>query len=233
MPAHDLRCEWGEEGLRSLRGDSDALIIVDVLSFSTAVDVALSRGAIILPHRWKDENAGERARQLGAALAGPRREGGLSLSPASMLRVGAGQRVLLPSPNGSTLSLLTGEIPTYAGCLRNAPAVARAAAAGGRRISVIPAGEHWHGGGLRVALEDWLGAGAILDHLPGAASPEARAAVAAFRSMREALRSVLEESVSGRELIERAYPMDVELAADWKVSDCVPLLRGGAYVNAA
>ena len=38
---YDLRCEWGMQGLLALAPDSDAVVIVDVLSFSTAVDIAV------------------------------------------------------------------------------------------------------------------------------------------------------------------------------------------------
>jgi 2-phosphosulfolactate phosphatase len=39
---YDLRCEWGMRGLLALAPASDAVVIVDVLSFSTAVDIAVS-----------------------------------------------------------------------------------------------------------------------------------------------------------------------------------------------
>ncbi len=117
--AYQRRCEWGEHGVELLAPDVDAIVIVDVLSFSTAVSVAVDRGGAAIPHRWKDATAAERARAKGALLAG-RRGSGLSLSPVSMLELPEGASVVLPSPNGSTLSLATGSTPTYAGCLRNA-----------------------------------------------------------------------------------------------------------------
>ena len=36
----DVRCEWGENGVRRLAHGADAVIIVDALSFSTRVEIA-------------------------------------------------------------------------------------------------------------------------------------------------------------------------------------------------
>ncbi len=40
-----VRFEWGPEGARELGRSSRVVIVVDVLSFSSAVDVAVARGA--------------------------------------------------------------------------------------------------------------------------------------------------------------------------------------------
>ena len=45
----ELHCEWGLDGLVALAPFCQVLIIVDVLSFCTCVDIAVSRGALILP----------------------------------------------------------------------------------------------------------------------------------------------------------------------------------------
>ena len=83
-----------------------------------------------------------------------------SLSPHSLLAIPPGTRLVLPSPNGSTLSLTTGATPTFAGCLRNARAVAEAAHRIGPRVAVIAAGERWRDdGSLRPCFEDQAGAG--------------------------------------------------------------------------
>jgi len=224
----DIRCEWGPGGLAALAALSDVVIIVDVLSFSTCVDIAVSHGAVIFPLMWRDARATAFARDLGAEVAGPRGQTRFSLSPASFLHVLPGMRVVLPSPNGATLSYGGGRARVLAGCLRNAAAVAQAAQAAGKRVSVVPAGEQWPDGTLRPCIEDWLGAGAIVDALSGVCSPEAEAARAAFRALRADLTRVLRGCTSGQELIERGYGDDVSLAVALNVSEAVPVLREGA-----
>ena len=229
-----VRCEWGRAGLAAFAPSADVVIIVDVLSFATCVAIAVSRGATVLPFGWRDARASAFAARMDATLAGPRDDGGLSLSPASMLGLSPGTRVVLPSPNGAALSLVAGPGHVLAGCLRNATAVARAAAPLGRRILVLPAGEQWPDGSLRPSLEDWLGAGAILDALAdtraaGALSVEAEAARTAARAAGDALPRMLRDCASGQELVERGYAEDVRLAAERDVSDAVPVLRDGAY----
>jgi 2-phosphosulfolactate phosphatase len=225
----DLRCEWGEAGARVLAASSDVVVIVDVLSFSTCVDVAVSRGAEILPYPPGAPDLREFAESQGAEAAGGRGRARFSLSPASFLDVAAGTRVVLPSPNGALVSLASTARLRLSGCLRNAEAVARAAGEAGSRISVIPAGERWPGGELRPCLEDWVGAGCILSYLKGRPSPEARAAIAGFQQIRGALRQALEECLSGEELRERGYPEDVELAGMLNSSDSVAYFDGTAY----
>jgi 2-phosphosulfolactate phosphatase len=205
------------------------VIIVDVLSFSTCVDIAVSRGAVVFPFAWRDARATAFARDIGAELAGPRGQTRFSLSPASFLHISPRTRVVLPSPNGATLSHGAGPGLVLTGCLRNAAAVAQAAQAAGKRVLVLPAGEHCPDGSLRPCVEDWLGAGAIVDALPGTCSPEAEAARATFRAVSADLPRLLRGCTSGQELIDRGYEDDVSLAAAVNVSEAVPVLWEGAY----
>jgi len=230
---YDVRCEWGPIGVRALAPVSDVIILVDVLSFSTCVDVAVGRGATVFPCRWNDERAAELAAENSALLANRRGSGSFSLSPASLQHIPADTRLVLPSPNGSALSVATGSTPTFAGCLRNAVAVARAAGAIGRRIAVIPAGERWHSedDSLRPGVEDLLGAGAIIAELSGRLSPEAQLAADAFHGALSALEMRLIEASSGRELVERGFAEDVAIAARLNASRCAPKLVDGAYKN--
>lgn len=229
------QCEWGPNGILHWRERVRVLVIVDVLSFSTAVDIATARGAAILPFPLGDrEAAREAAKAAGAILASPKRTAGgqFSLSPASLRSITADARLMLPSPNGSKLSLMGGEAVVFAGCLRNAGAVAAAArrVAGDGDIGVIPAGERWRSDdSLRPAIEDLIGAGAILDALDLALSPEAKVAREAWRSARPALADTIRQSISGRELIDAGFAEDVELAIACDASSTAPQLRDGVY----
>src|SRR5262249_16387779 len=115
-----IHCEWGRGGLEALGPGSDVVIVVDVLSFSTCVEIAISRGAVVFPFAWTDARAAEFAREIGPELAGPRGRSHVSLSPVSFLDVAPGARIVLPSPNGATLSRDVGRALVLAGCLRNA-----------------------------------------------------------------------------------------------------------------
>jgi 2-phosphosulfolactate phosphatase len=230
----DLRCDWGPNGLQNL-ADSDAIVIIDVLSFTTCVDVAVARRAIVLPYRWKDNSAAQYARDKNAHLAGSRRDprSKYSLSPTSLIHIPPATRLVLPSPNGSALAFAaksTGAT-VFAASLRNAAAVAAAAARTGRRISVIPAGERWPDQTARFAIEDLIGAGAVLSALPGRPSPEAELVITAFNRFKSDLRKNIASSTSGRELIELGFPKDVEIACELNASTAVPVLKEDKFVN--
>ena len=101
----DIRCEWGAHGVAVLAPISDVVIIIDVLSFSTSVDVAVTQGAMVFPYRWRDDTAQAYAVSVGATLADPgRHPTRYSLSPASLTGIPKGTRMVLPSPNGATLT---------------------------------------------------------------------------------------------------------------------------------
>jgi 2-phosphosulfolactate phosphatase len=225
---HRVRLEWGREGAALLAAECAVVIVVDVLSFATAVDIVVGRGAAVLPLRWTDDDHGL---PPDVRLAGPRHGPGPSLSPASLLGLPAGTRLGLPSPNGATLCAAvaaTGAV-LLSGCLRNASAVAAAAQSVGGPVGLVPAGERWPDDTMRVAAEDAIGAGAIADALPAAdRSPEADLASAQFRAARDrGLADLLAATASGRELHAQGYGGDVALAAAHDASTAVPRLRDG------
>lgn len=226
----DVRVGWGRNGLAALRDVCDVLIVVDVLSFTTSVEICVARGAIVHPLPLRDTMGAELARRVGGVLAGAN-DRGWSLKPSTLEDVDAGVRIVMPSPNGSRLSTLAGGVPTLAGCLRNAGAVAARAAGSGATIGIVAAGEEWPDGTLRPAFEDQCGAGAVVAALPAgrSRSPEAAAAAAVFRDALGELFERLLECASGREKQSRDLVRDVELAAALDVSRTVPGLVEGAF----
>src|SRR5437763_1493771 len=109
-----------------------------------------------------------------------------SLSPAALRAAPAPERLVLPSPNGSAIAAAAPPgVTVVAACLRNATAVGRWVAQRASAVTVVPAGERWPDGALRPALEDLLGAGAVVAAAATAApalalSPEAQAARVTF-----------------------------------------------------
>jgi 2-phosphosulfolactate phosphatase len=231
-----VRFEWGLSGLNAIGPLSDVVVIVDVLSFTTAVSISVDRGAIVFPYDAADDSAEQFSRDINAVLAVPRSrtrpDSPYSLSPESMLTVKKDERVVLPSPNGSRLSFAAQKLKgiVLAGCLRNASAVAATARSIAPAVAVVAAGERWTAdGGLRPALEDMLGAGAIIRALPGTRSPEAQAAATTFDQFADGIQNVLTRTASGKELAEAGYPGDVKLAGQLDVTDVVPYLSGNAF----
>jgi len=225
--------EWGPVGARTLAERSEVIVVVDVLSFCTSVTVAVERGAKVWPHTGGEE-AQRLARQIDAVLAGHRSShDGPTLSPASLLELDEESRLILPSPNGSSIAhaAANGGLPVVAACLRNAAAVARHVR-DVERIGVVPAGERWGDGSLRPCYEDWVGAGAVVERLLGQdpavrLSAEAEAAALAFRALRP-----LEECASGEELVDKGFAEDVRIASELDVSAVVPVLLDGCFVPA-
>lgn len=235
----EVRFDWGPRGLEAAGEGSDVIVVVDVLSFSTAVDVAVGRGASVWPGPLGDPEAAALARRHGAQLASavrrPTPDAPYSLSPASLRALPAGGRLVLPSPNGGALCAAARALGavTLVGCLRNAAAVAAVAAGAGRGVAVVAAGERWPDGSLRPALEDLLGAGAVAAALGGRGrrlSPEARAAAAAFAGAD--LPADLWRTPSARELQARGFPDDVALAAASGASTAAPCMRADGWIVA-
>ncbi|WP_309127583.1 2-phosphosulfolactate phosphatase [Microbacterium sp.] len=136
------------------------------------------------------------------------------------------------------------------GGIRNAAAVARAVMtiqerrAARTSVTVLAAGELAVDGSLRFAVEDQLGAGAVIAALTDLgidhSSPEAAAAAESYRALRRALRHLLSASGSGRELADGVAstarmeasgirPASVAEAAEPDAVDAVPVLHDGTF----
>jgi 2-phosphosulfolactate phosphatase len=138
-----VRMDWGLQGAQAIGRDADFVVIVDVLSFTTTVSVAVDQGAEVFPFSWRDESARAFARRHQAVLAVGRSEVAtvpaagartdpaagipsgasdlpqVSLSPASIRATPGLERIVLPSPNGSALvSALAGADQSIRGVQR-------------------------------------------------------------------------------------------------------------------
>jgi 2-phosphosulfolactate phosphatase len=223
-----VRMDWGLQGARAVSQGADLAVIVDVLRFTTAVSVAVDRGAQVFPYRWNDPSALDFARRHDAVLAASRphaalagERGQVSLWPVSIRAAAGLSRLVLPSPNGSALAadLVRSGVPVVAACFRNRAAVARwlasqcTSAGTWPVIAVIAAGERWPDGSLRPAVEDLWGAGAVISALAADAappparhpdavlSPEAAAAAAAYEAVGSDLVSALRRCASGARIV--------------------------------
>jgi 2-phosphosulfolactate phosphatase len=237
---YGVRFDWGLTGARALVADArpgDVAVVVDVLSFTTTLTVAVERGIEVYPFPWAADDAPAYAESRGALLACGRREGlatgAVSLSPASFEGALDVARVVLPSPNGSAIAFALAEagVTVVGASLRNASAVGAWLGRATGTVSVVAAGERWPDGSLRPAVEDLWGAGAVLQALDQALfSPEAQTAASAYAGVRDVVAAVLPDSVSGRELVDAGFGRDVELAGAVDVSRVVPVLRDERFV---
>jgi 2-phosphosulfolactate phosphatase len=241
------RFDWGPLGAAAVGPGAAIVAVVDVLSFTTALTVAVDQGIEVFPYRWRDHTAVAYAQRHDAALAVSRAEatepGRVSLSPATIRRSSGIERLVLPSPNGSTIAqnLAAAGSRVIGVSLRNADAAADWATGQLRDapetvVAVIAAGERWTDGSLRPALEDLWGAGAFLAGLAdrgiGPLSPEAEAATAIYRQAADRLPELLPDCASGRELIGYGYPQDVAIAGEVNASRSVPLLDTNSFTAA-
>jgi len=238
----DVRFEWGPVGAAHLAGGGACVVVIDVLSFTTAVTVVTGRGMAVYPRRWEDPGAQEFAAEHDSRLVVRRRElsaeNPWSLSPAVLRTAPVTPRLVMPSPNGSTIAaaVVSTDNTVVAASLRNAAAVGRWLVAGRYGTSthpavIIAAGERWRDGSLRPALEDGLGAGAVLGHLRAAGcglSAEAQAMVAMVEATGDVV-AALRSCGSARQLVNAGYGADVDVAAELDCEETVPVVHEGAF----
>lgn len=240
---HPYRCklDWGQQGAIQAAERGDIIVVVDTLSFSTAVACAVHQGGVVYPCA-KTEDAAAVAQRIGGEAAVNRRDvpqkGRFSLSPVTYLGLESGTKIVLSSLNGATCSRLSREVPyLFAGALVNAEVVAAAVSqvlsTTDLSVTIIACGERWlipsEQGQLRVAIEDYLGAGAILSYLEYEKSPEARVCQGSFQSVQNDLEEIIWDCGSGRELREAGFEADVRYALQLNLLDAVPVMQGECF----
>jgi 2-phosphosulfolactate phosphatase len=232
------RLDWGRDGARRAARRGDVTVIVDTLSFSSAVATAVHHGAVVYPCASDRDLEALRARH-GAEVAVRRHDvpskGRFSLSPLTYVGIAAGTAIAVVSPNGALCSVYGREAPhLLVGALNNARAVAAAVSSlldgTDLGVTLVACGERWKtpspDGALRFAIEDYLGAGAILSFLSLPRSPEAQVCEAAFTGVRDRLPQIIEDCASGRELRAMGFGGDAAHAAKLDLYDAVPVMRG-------
>lgn len=238
-----VRLAWGRRGAQVAAERGDILVIVDTLRFSTAAATAVHHGALIYPCPSDEALSAALAERVGGEVArhsvSPNPHSSVatrfSLSPRSYLGIEPGTRVVLPSPNGSTCCRYGAQATAlFVGALVNAQAVAGAvshllSANNQLNATLLACGERWRvpdeEGVLRFALEDYLGAGAVLSMLPFTQTAEAQTCGTTFQAMRDRLEAVLWESESGQELRAKGLGEDVRFAAQLSIYATAPVLR--------
>jgi 2-phosphosulfolactate phosphatase len=100
--------EWGVPGALAALETATTFVVVDILSFSTAVTLAVARGTEVVP--CPDDHAARRlaAEADGTVVAVSRSSVDTahpwSLSPAGLSRAPAARRLVLASPNGAAVA---------------------------------------------------------------------------------------------------------------------------------
>ena len=215
-----LHMGWGHREAGDAAERGDLLVVVDVLRFTSAATTAAAHGAIVRPLEWT----------WGAAVG--------TKSPVHYIEAEVSKIYDVSSPNGAMCCRHGGEV--LAGSLLNAAATAaeamQLASAEGTDVTVLACGERWHDTRkLRFALEDYLGAGAILSHMRGSAtmSADAELCARAFDAAGADLERLVRECPSGRELVEWGKGSDVDHACRLDLYDVAVVKRDGLLVPAS
>jgi 2-phosphosulfolactate phosphatase len=243
---YECKVEWGRRGAREAADRGDIVVIVDVLSFSSTVITALRNGAHIYPYP-RSLDGKKYAKEIGAEFILGRAEaakiGKPTLSPVSFGQNHRDRKYVLTSINGAFCTWIASRVPALLiGSFLNAESVAVAAnqiqKQTGSNITVIPCGEQWgevkeHEDSLRPAIEDYLGAGAIVSFLEGKKSPEAELCMTSFLHTRVNLDELIWDCGSGRELRARGFEADVTHCSRLNVYQTVPILKNDHFIEYA
>jgi len=242
----DCRLGWGRNGAIEASKNSDIVIVVDTLSFSTTVAYAVSMGAVIYPCALGDDPS-ELCENYNAEIAVGRLDvpskGRFSLSPLTFKNIELSTKVVLPALNGGTCCKLAqkNSAKVIIGSLINAKAVSRHIMSHiddtieSITITVIACGERFKkptpDGEIRFAIEDYLGAGAIISELKMNKTPEAMACEGAFIHNQKSLDKLIWECESGVELRDIGFGDDVKFASQINSIEVVPMFSGDSIID--
>jgi 2-phosphosulfolactate phosphatase len=233
-----------KEDLDPERLDGKVAVVFDVLFATSTIVTAFAHGVADVLAATDPDAARAAAADLPAGrclLAGERNlepiPGFTTYAPLALTREPLAHRRLIYSTTNGTVALgrCAGAAAVYAAALLNGAAVAEHVMARhpDRPVLLVCAGA---GGGFNI--EDFLGAGYVVDRLlAGApdvwlASDAAVAARELFRALRERTRECLLDSRLGRLVQAMGQGAEVEHAARVGIYSVVPFLRDGVLVRA-
>jgi len=229
--------------LPDLVADTDSVFaVVDVLRASSAIVTLLERGVpAVIPAVSVEEARELRERLPDYLLCGERDSvppPGFDYgnSPTEFAALDPkGRRAILTTSNGTRLlNQLAAAPAVLVGALLNREAAAKAilalGAERGRDATVVCAAAP---DGRSIALEDALGAGAIVEaalRLDASLRPTDAALFArdAFLARRRDLRDALASARHGAELVTAGFSADIDYCARLDISSVVPLLQRDA-----
>ncbi|ALJ18975.1 2-phosphosulfolactate phosphatase [Microbacterium sp. No. 7] len=232
--SYQVRFEWGVAGLDRL-APADVVVVVDVLGLSTDAVGRVAAGDEVAPGALAlADAAGDAVGAAGVAAAAriaARAAGtGATVLLGCLRNASATAAAVLAEQSRrgarTSVAVIAAGDPASADPASGDPGSAGLAVTG-----MAPSGSALAHAPLRFAVEDLLGAGAVIDGLTALGidhtSPEAAAASEAFRGLRGAVRHLLTASGSGRERADGGFRAEVESAASLDATPVVPVLRGG------
>jgi 2-phosphosulfolactate phosphatase len=234
---HRIHVLTRKEELDGVRVAGKVVVVLDILFATTTMVAALAGGAIeVLPVADEAEAraAGARRAQGSYVLSGElyaeTLPGFAHPAPMALLAHGvAGKTLIYATTNGTVaMNLAAGAKRVYCGSLLNAGALVSHVAAAHAQDTVLVL---CSGSGGNFNLEDFYGAGCLVDRFAGELGPgadlsdAARAALAFYRGSNAP--QVLLESRVGRMMASRGLAHEVEFACRFDAYPIVPALEEG------
>ena len=227
---------WNAEAVRGAH-----VVVIDVLRATTSIAVALANGAAGVIAVAEPEDAIALGNRLGrerVLFCGERdsqRIAGFDLdnSPASFAaQVVAGKTLVMTTTNGTrALRAVAAATSVRAAALVNRSAVADELAHEDGDVVIVCAGE-----ANGFALEDALGAGALVDALlmqigTVELTDGARAAALLYRAVAGRLADAIASADHAQALAHKGFARDITRCAALDSLDIVPTLRDGVLVS--
>jgi 2-phosphosulfolactate phosphatase len=220
-------------------------VVIDAIRATTTIVAALAAGCReVVPYRTPEEVRAEASRRPPGTVVtagerlGVRIEGlDFSNSPSVMTAASVGGRTLLLTTTNGTQAILDARAArtVLIAALPNRRAIARRAAALGRRIVFVSAGTVG-----TVSCEDTLVAGAVIEALlaePGDApwrlEDSAQVALAAWRGAAGRLADLFHQTWGGAFIARLGLEDDLAVCAQVDTMDVAPVVRGDPPVITA